>query len=151
MREGWLLQTVSKSGTFKLFLSYYVVVKVVKGKMKMHWRGCCLVAVVSDSLSPLGSSVHGISHARLLEWVAISFSRGSSQTRIKASSPVLAGGFFATEPPGKPTLKRTVGKQHLKSCTVWRYSGPSATLGIGSKTPEDNKTWGSLSPLYTRA
>ena len=31
--------------------------------------------------SPLGSSVHGISHARILEWVAISFSRGSSRAR----------------------------------------------------------------------
>ena len=29
----------------------------------------------------LGSSVHGISQARILEWVAISFSRGSSQPR----------------------------------------------------------------------
>ena len=31
--------------------------------------------------SPLGSSVHGISQARILEWVAISFSRGSSPPR----------------------------------------------------------------------
>ena len=31
--------------------------------------------------SPPGSSVHGISQARMLEWVAISFSRGSSRTR----------------------------------------------------------------------
>ena len=31
--------------------------------------------------SPPGSSVHGISQARVLEWVAISFSRGSSQPR----------------------------------------------------------------------
>ena len=31
--------------------------------------------------SPLGSSVHGISQARILEWVAISFSRGSSWPR----------------------------------------------------------------------
>ena len=29
--------------------------------------------------SPPGSSVHGISQARILEWVAISISRGSSQ------------------------------------------------------------------------
>ena len=34
--------------------------------------------VVSNSL---GSSVHGILQARILEWVAISFSRGSSQPR----------------------------------------------------------------------
>ena len=31
--------------------------------------------------SPLGSSVRGILQARILEWVAIPFSRGSSQTR----------------------------------------------------------------------
>ena len=31
--------------------------------------------------SPSGSSVHGISQARILEWVAISLSRGSSQSR----------------------------------------------------------------------
>ena len=31
--------------------------------------------------SPPGSSVHGISQARILEWVAISLSRGSSQPR----------------------------------------------------------------------
>ena len=31
--------------------------------------------------SPPGSSVHGISQARILEWIAISFSRGSSQPR----------------------------------------------------------------------
>ena len=31
--------------------------------------------------SPLGSSVHGILQARILEWVAISFSRGSSKPR----------------------------------------------------------------------
>ena len=31
--------------------------------------------------SPPGSSVHGISQARIQEWVAISFSRGSSQPK----------------------------------------------------------------------
>ena len=31
--------------------------------------------------SPLGSSVHGIFQARILEWVAICYSRGSSQPR----------------------------------------------------------------------
>ena len=33
------------------------------------------------SVAPPGSSVHGISQARILEWVAISFSKGSSQPR----------------------------------------------------------------------
>ena len=48
---------------------------------------CCLVPkscpTVCDPMdcSPPGSSVHGISQARILEWIAISFSRGSSQPR----------------------------------------------------------------------
>ena len=45
----------------------------------------------------------GILQARILEWVAISFSRGSSDTGIKPGSPALAGSFFTTEPPGKPS------------------------------------------------
>ena len=54
-----------------------------------------------------GYSVHGISQARILKWIAISFSRGSSQPRDRTKpgslvSPVLAGRFFTTEPPGKP-------------------------------------------------
>ena len=44
--------------------------------------------------SPPGSSVHGISQARILEWVAISFSRGSSQPGIEPVSAALADGFF---------------------------------------------------------
>ena len=48
---------------------------------------CCLVTklcpALCDSMDcrPPGSSVHGISQARILEWVAISISRGSSQPR----------------------------------------------------------------------
>ena len=48
---------------------------------------CCLVAksclTLCDPMdrSPSDSSVHGVSQARLLEWVAISFSRGSCQPR----------------------------------------------------------------------
>ena len=49
-----------------------------------------------------GSSVHGISQARILEWVAILFSRGSSQPRDQTHISCMAGRFFATEPPGKP-------------------------------------------------
>ena len=51
--------------------------------------------------SPPGSSVHGISQARMLEWVAVSFSRGSSKLRGQTRISYIAGGFFTTEPPGK--------------------------------------------------
>ena len=49
-----------------------------------------------------GSSVHGISLARILEWVASSFSRGSSRLRGQTHVSCIAGVFFTTEPPGKP-------------------------------------------------
>ena len=41
----------------------------------------CLTLCDPIDCSPLGFSVHGILQARILEWVAISFSRGSSQPR----------------------------------------------------------------------
>ena len=56
--------------------------------------------------SPPGSSVHGISQARILQWVAISFSRDLPDSGIEPATPAcpaLAGGFFTPEPPGKPS------------------------------------------------
>ena len=44
-----------------------------------------------------------LSMARILEPVAISFSRGFFQPRDQTHVSCLAGRFFATEPPGKPT------------------------------------------------
>ena len=63
--------------------------------------------------SPPGSSVRGIFQARILEWVAISFSRGSSHLRDWTASPALAGGFFVTEPPGS-LPDRIPGSKWLK-------------------------------------
>ena len=44
--------------------------------------------------SPPGSFVHGISQARILEWVAIPFSRGSSWPRDQTQVSRIAGRFF---------------------------------------------------------
>ena len=57
--------------------------------------------------SPLGSSVHGILQARILEWVAMPSSRGSSQPRDRTpvSCDCCIGrqtGSLPLEPPGKP-------------------------------------------------
>ena len=49
-----------------------------------------------------GSSVHGICQTRILEWVAISFSRRSFQPRDWTRVSYIAGSFFTTEPPEKP-------------------------------------------------
>ena len=62
--------------------------------------------------SQQGSSAHGILQARILEWVGIPFSRGSSQPRSPVS-PALAGGFFAIETPGKPKGNPVAAVQSL--------------------------------------
>ena len=47
-------------------------------------------------------SVHGILQARILEWFAIFFSRGSSNLGIELGSPALQADSLLSEPPGKP-------------------------------------------------
>ena len=58
----------------------------------------CLTLCDPMDCSQPGSSVHGISQGRILEWVAISFSRESSQPR----SPALQVGPPPLMPPGSP-------------------------------------------------
>ena len=54
----------------------------------------CLILCDPLNGSPPGSSVHGISQTRILEWVAISSSRGSSQPRDRSWASHIAGKFF---------------------------------------------------------
>ena len=51
--------------------------------------------------SPPSSSVHGILQARILEWVAISFSRDLPDPGIKPRSPTLQADALTSAPPGK--------------------------------------------------
>ena len=56
---------------------------------------------------PSGSSVHGISQARILEWVAISFSMGSSQPRDRTQVFCIAGRCFNLWATRKAQLEET--------------------------------------------
>ena len=47
---------------------------------------------------------HRIFQARILEWVSISFSRGSSRPRDQTWVSLIAGRGFTSEPPGKPYI-----------------------------------------------
>ena len=66
-------------------------------------------SVTSDSLrphglSPPGSSVHGILQARILEWVAMPSSRGSSQPRDRTQISRTVGEFFTVWLSGEPQI-----------------------------------------------
>ena len=54
-----------------------------------------------------GFFVHGIFQARILEWVAISFSRESSQPGIQPGCPALQADSLPSEPLGKPYVLGT--------------------------------------------
>ena len=61
----------------------------------------CLTLCDPMDCSPPGSSVHGILQARILERVAISSSRRSSQPRDRTQVSHIAGDSLLSEPPGK--------------------------------------------------
>ena len=104
-------------------------ISVRQREVYILWRAgkWCMACVLSrvwirDSVdhSPPGFSVHGISLTRILEWVVISFSRGSSWhkggTRVSS---------FPAEPPGKTRVHES---------TVWR-------LWVGGALGGHAKTW----------
>ena len=104
--------------------------------------------------SPPGSSVHGISQARILEWVVISFSRESSYPQIEPISltfPVLADRFFTTELPGKPnmslqsSIKRQLchGQEHglWNECWGWNPSSAPSQWCETEQVPQPLGKW----------
>ena len=58
-------------------------------KVKVKVTQSCLTLC-----NPMDYTVHGILQARILEWVAFPFSRGSSQPRDQTQVSCIAGGFF---------------------------------------------------------
>ena len=83
-------------------------------------RRACSVAqscpVLCDPMdcSPPGSTVRGLSQARILEWAAISSSRGSSPPRDGTQVSCIAGRFFTSW----VTREACVHSEHLLSCSL---------------------------------
>ena len=71
---------------------------------------CCSVAKSCHTVcypmdgSPPGSSVHGILQARILEWGAIAFSRGSSRPRDRTQVSHIAGILYQLSHQGSPQI-----------------------------------------------
>ena len=77
----------------------YLCVRVCVFLSNWPWKWKWRCAVVSDSFDPMdcslpGSSVHGIFQARILEWVAISFSGRSSRLRDWTQVSCIVGRHF---------------------------------------------------------
>ena len=83
-----------------------------------------------------GSSVHGISQTRMLDWVAISSSKGASQPRDWTLSPALAGRVLTSEPPGKSVS--LVAQSCPTHCDHMNHSTPG--LPVPHQLPEFTQT-----------
>ena len=62
--------------------------------------------------SPPGSSVHGILHARILEWVAISSPWDLPNRETVPGSPALKADSLPSELPGKPNRGVSIQSQN---------------------------------------
>ena len=97
--------------------------QVERSGMNLKLKFMMLMAVCSQSqimgCSPAGSSVHGILQARLLEWVTMPSSRGSSQPRVQTRVSCIAADSLPSQPPGKL-------QNYLRLSSICR--GPSLCL-----------------------
>ena len=71
---------------------------------------------------PSGSSLLEILQARILEWVAMPFSKESAQPRYQTQVscvPCIGGGLFTTSNTGKPQSSHTCTKSPIQICSLW--------------------------------
>ena len=73
----------------------------------MKWTQVKVAQLCPTLCDPMDYTVHEILQARILEWVAFPFSRGSSQPRDQTRFPALQADSLPAEPQGKPHLKNT--------------------------------------------
>ena len=92
---------------FFILLYFYTVFTWAHSAFKIDKEGymhaqllqLCLTLENPKDYSQPGSSVHGILQARILEWVAMPSSRGSSQLEIETTSPAFQTDSLPNEPP----------------------------------------------------
>ena len=104
-------------------------------------------------------TVHGILQARILEWVAFPFSRGSSQPGMEPRSPALQVDSLPAESQGKPkvlhwllfNMSIIIGYFYLP-ILFWNIRGHvkifSSTKG-GTGPDKDEKRWSRTSKIWT--
>ena len=129
-QEGWLetrgissslAMVASKPCGFKVFLgsSFFPEKKnegVEGSKIAVLVTQLCLTLCDPMNCSPPGASVHGILPARILELVAMPFSRRSSQSRGWTQVSSTAGGLFTIWAMGKPPLSLRAPRSGFKCC-----------------------------------
>ena len=130
-----------KSGGHSLKVSLYLL----HAFWRLDWtrKQSATSSVMSDSLQPHGlyppcSPVHGISQARVLEWVALPFSSGITPTRGSNIGPRIAGRFFTFWATREALVTRSPDEK-MDESQRWKGAWPRVVAGLGSG-------WASLTP-----
>ena len=100
----WYLENRSWEQTLTLFIKKQSESEVA--------QSCLTLCNPMDHNLP-GSSVHGVFQARVLEWVAIFFSRGSSPPRDRIRVSWTAGRLYCLSYQGSPQLEKSLSKQSI--------------------------------------
>ena len=96
-RPSWTIKKISPEVAFVLWGQNCPQLKNHCIQQSYNSLKCVRVKVAQSCLTlcdPMDYTVHGILQAKILEWVAISFARGSSQPRDRSQISHIAGEFF---------------------------------------------------------
>ena len=104
----------------RLLTGKAILVNALLSEVKVA-QSCPTLCDPIDCSLPL-SCVHGILQARILEWVAFPFSRGSSNPGTEPKSPTLQADFLPSEPPGKPIAWDGAVKSFQQPVFIWPLS-----------------------------
>ena len=97
-------------------------------QQKVKVTQSCLILCDPMDCSPPGYSAHGILQVRILEQVAIPFSRGSSQPRDRTQVSCIAGGvFYCLSRQGSPDSIETSG---ILETQLWLSCIPTLVFSI---------------------
>ena len=102
----------------------------------------CLTLCDPVGCSPPGSSVHGIFQARVLEWFAISFSRGSSRLRDLTQVSRTEADALPCELPGKIRKMQELGFNPWVRKIPWRRKGQPTPVSLLGKSHVERRLAG---------
>ena len=100
--ELWCSSAADGPGTQHMFSSLRIIMYGNKLCCAKLLQSCLTLCDPMDHSLP-GSTVHGTLQARILEWVVMPSSRGSSWSSDRTYVSCTTGGFFTPEPRGKPS------------------------------------------------
>ena len=107
----------------------------------------CLTLCDLMDCSPPGSSVHGIFQARILEWCAISFSRGSSQPRDRTGVSGTEADSLPIKLPGKILSSLRPSKGNCKCLPVNEVMASFQSSPHADLSPLTTFQFGRIKPL----